>query len=165
MKRALLLSIRVAGIAAVLTSSQPWAAASDTATPPANNPVSIQVRAGTVTLDYVNAEVSDVIRALAAQSKINVAMNPSVRGQITIHLRNKPVNEALAVVTNLAGLGYKKVNDTYVIAPRTEMRATMERLGMKRNVQVQHLTAQGAADMAGRAIPDPTARADASPTS
>ncbi len=120
--------------------------------------VAIQARTGTVNLDFVNADVTDVVRALAAQSKINVALNPSVHGQITVHLRGKSVTDALSVVTNLAGLGFKRVNDTYVIAPRAEMKPTLERLGVKREVTPAHLPAAQAADMANNAFPDLTAR-------
>lgn len=111
-----------------------------------------------VTLDYVNAEVTDVIRALSAQSGVNVVLNPSVKGQITVHLRQKTVEEAMTVITNAAGLGAKKINDTYVIAPRAEMRQTMERLGQTRRITLEHLTAQNAADMVQNAFADLTAR-------
>jgi type II secretory pathway component GspD/PulD (secretin) len=111
-----------------------------------------------LTLDYVNAEVTDVIRALSAQSGTNVAVNPNVKGQITVHLRGKTVDEALVMVANLAGLGARRVNDTYVVAPRAEMRQTLERVGTKRFVAVENMKAQDAADLAQAAFPDLTAR-------
>lgn len=111
-----------------------------------------------LTLDYVNAEVTDVIRALSAQSGTNVAVNPNVKGQITVHLRGKTVDEALVMVANLAGLGARRVNDTYVVAPRAEMRQTLERVGTKRFVVVENIKAQEAADLAQAAFPDLTAR-------
>lgn len=111
-----------------------------------------------VTVDYVNAEVNDVIRTLSAQSGVNVALNPNVKGQVTVHLRGKTVDEAMVVVANLAGLGAKKVSDTFVIAPRADMRQTLERLGAKRFVGIEHAKLQDAADLAQGAFPDLTAR-------
>jgi type II secretory pathway component GspD/PulD (secretin) len=111
-----------------------------------------------VTLDYAGAEVTDVIRALAAQSGVNVALNPNAKGQVTVHLRDKTVDEAMTVVANLAGLGAKKIGGTYVIAPRAEMRQTLERLGTSRSVSVQNIPAQSAADLVQAAFSDLTAR-------
>src|SRR5579872_5449846 len=110
-----------------------------------------------LTLDYVNAEVVDVIRALSSQSGINVALNPNVKGQVTVHLRDKTVDEAMLLVANLAGLGAKKVNDTYVVAPRAEMREALERLGTSRHVAVTNLAPQAAVDLVEGAFPDVTA--------
>src|SRR5689334_10485267 len=50
-----------------------------------------------ITVDYVNAEIRDVIRALAAQSGVNLALNPEVKGQVTVHLKDKTVDEAIVM--------------------------------------------------------------------
>lgn len=111
-----------------------------------------------LTVDYVNAEVSDVIRALAAQSGINIAMNPNLKGLITVHLRETTLEEALQVVSNLAGLSAKKVKDTYVVATRGEMKSTLERLGSNRLVSLRNVTAQNVSTMLEGALPDVTVR-------
>jgi type II secretory pathway component GspD/PulD (secretin) len=85
-------------------------------------------------------------------------VNPSVKGKITVSLRNKPVDEALAMVSNLSGLVVKKVNETYVIAPRKEMKETLERMGVTKSVNLTNMTAKSAADLAMNAFPDLTAR-------
>src|SRR5437016_5440104 len=86
-------------------------------------PTDAQNTQALVKLDYSNAEVADVVRALAAQSRINIAMSPGIKGQITVHIRNKTVDEALGVVTNLAGLAYRRVGDTYIVGTKAEMKA------------------------------------------
>lgn len=111
-----------------------------------------------LTVDYANAEVTDVIRALASQSGMNVAINPSVKGQVTVQLREKTVEEAIEMVASLAGLGARRVKNTYVVAPRQEIRATLERLGDRREIPLKHLSAKEAADIAQNAFPDLTAR-------
>jgi general secretion pathway protein D len=121
-------------------------------------PSAIQARQGTVNLEYVNGEVADVIRALAAQTKINIAMSPGVKGQVSISLRNKTVQESLSIVTNLAGLAFRKVGDTYIVAPRAEMKALMDQRGVKRNVSVTVITPQKGADMVSAAFDYVTAR-------
>lgn len=111
-----------------------------------------------LTVDYANAEVTDVIRALASQSGMNVAINPSVKGQVTVQLREKTVEEAIEMVANLAGLGARRVKNTYVVAPRQEIRATLERLGDRREIPLKHISAKEAADIVQNAFPDLTAR-------
>src|SRR5258708_21129225 len=121
-------------------------------------PSAAQAKQATVNLEYVNGEVADVIRALAAQTKINIAMSPGVKGQISVSLRNKTVTEALSVVTNLAGLAFRKVGDTYLTAPRGEMKALMDERGMKRTVTVIVITPQKAADLITNGFDYVTAR-------
>lgn len=116
-------------------------------------------RAKLISVDYVNAEVTDVIRALASQSGVNVAISTGVKGVVSVHLREKTVDEALMVVVNLAGLGGRRVNETYVVAPRAEMRAALERLGASRTVPVRYLVAKEAAEQLQGSFPDLTARA------
>src|SRR5262249_47863208 len=121
-------------------------------------PSAIQNRQATVNLEYVNGEVADVIRALAAQTKINIAMSPGVKGQINVSLRNKTVTEALSVVCNLAGLAFRKVGDTYLIAPRSEMKSLMDQRGVKRTVTPTVISAQKASEMIANAFDYVTAR-------
>ena len=149
-------SLRLLGAsAAVGMVSLPAFADSPSPPPP---PAAAQGPQARVTLEYMNADVTDVVRALATQSKINVAVNPSVKGKITVALRNKPVDEALAMVANLSGLVVKKVNETYVIAPRKEMKETLERMGATKTVSLTNMSAKQAAELAMNAFPDLTAR-------
>ncbi len=140
--------VTVAAVTAFTASA--GATGKDAPPPPARNTL--------LTLDYVNAEVTDVIRALATQSGANVAVNPSVKGQVTVHLREKTMDEALTMVTNLAGLGAKKVQGTYVIAPKSEMRQTLDRLGESRRIALSYITDKVAADLVQNAFSDVTAR-------
>jgi type II secretory pathway component GspD/PulD (secretin) len=111
-----------------------------------------------VTLDYVNADVTDILRAISTQSGANIAISPNAKGQITIHLRDKTVDEAVHFVANMAGLGARKINGAYVIAPRSDMRQTLARLGTPQLVPLEHLSPKDAADLITNAFPDLTAR-------
>ena len=147
--------IMLGAAAAMGMASLPARADNPSEPPPAAAKQAPEAR---VTLEYMNADVTDVVRALATQSKINIAVNPAVKGKITVSLRNKPVNEALAMVANLSGLVVKKVNETYVIAPRKEIKETLERMGVNKTVNLTNMNAKAAAEMAMNAFPDLTAR-------
>lgn len=122
----------------------------------------VSAKSRLITVDYVNAEVTDVIRALAAQSGSNIALSPDIKGQVTIHLREKPLDEALQMVANMAGLGAKKMNDTYVIAPRAMMRATLERLGTPKTIILVNMSPPAAVDLVQNAYADVSAKVQGS---
>jgi type IV pilus assembly protein PilQ len=57
-----------------------------------------------VTLDFENADIKDVIRLMAETSNINIIFGPEVSGNISIHLKKVPFDEAFGTILNLKGL-------------------------------------------------------------
>jgi len=57
-----------------------------------------------VTLDFEGADIRDVIRLMAETSNINMIYGPEVGGNISIHLKNVPFDEAFRTIMNLKGL-------------------------------------------------------------
>ena len=74
-----------------------------------------------VRLDFVDADVQEVFRALAAQTRANIVVSPEVKGVITASLRGMNVEEALDAVSRMAGVAYRKVDDTYYVAPKNRL--------------------------------------------
>jgi type II secretory pathway component GspD/PulD (secretin) len=77
-------------------------------------------RQRTVTLDMVNADVVQILKALAMQAGVNIVTSPEVKGTLTVSLTNVSVEEALNLVTTLAGVKYAKSGSTYVVAASAE---------------------------------------------
>ncbi len=73
-----------------------------------------------VTLDMVNADIVQILKALAMQGRVNIVTSPEVTGTLTVSLTNVSVEEALNLVTTLAGLKYAKTGSTYVVAASYE---------------------------------------------
>ncbi len=69
-----------------------------------------------VTVDFVGAEISDVLKALSLQTQTNIVTSPEVKGTVTVSLAGVGVEEALDLVTRLSGYRYAKVGNTYVVA-------------------------------------------------
>ena len=86
-------------------------------TTPAMNP------AGTVSLDVKNADIIDVIRLLAQQSGQNIVTTQSVKGSVTVSLRNVPLKQALDLIVRTNGLEYRQVGNVYVIGTPAELAA------------------------------------------
>ncbi|MEQ1821632.1 MAG: secretin and TonB N-terminal domain-containing protein [Fimbriimonadaceae bacterium] len=71
---------------------------------------------GSIDLDFANADVVQVLRALAMQANVNIVTAPDVKGQVTVSLQNVSVEEALNLICALSSLHYAKRNNTYVVA-------------------------------------------------
>lgn len=68
-----------------------------------------------ISLDFVGAEIGDVLKALAIQSGANIVTGSDVKGAITVSLNNVSVEESLDLVTRLSGYHYRRIGSTYVV--------------------------------------------------
>ncbi|GIV06349.1 MAG: hypothetical protein KatS3mg016_1924 [Fimbriimonadales bacterium] len=84
--------------------------------PPAPKPV-------LVSLDFVNAEIGDVLKALAIQSGANILTAPDVKGTVTVSLSRLTVEESLNLITRLSGYRYEKIDNTYVVGTAESLKA------------------------------------------
>jgi general secretion pathway protein D len=73
-------------------------------------------------LNFVEADIVDVVKALATQSGQNVVVSGSTAGKkITISLSGVTLEGALRLVTQPNGLDYRRVDDSYVIGSPAEL--------------------------------------------
>jgi type II secretory pathway component GspD/PulD (secretin) len=68
-----------------------------------------------VTVDFVGAEIADVLKALSLQTQTNIVTSPEVKGTVTVSLTGVTVEEALNLITRLSGYRYMKLSNTYVV--------------------------------------------------
>jgi general secretion pathway protein D len=76
-----------------------------------------------VSLDFVNAEIGDVLKALAIQSGANILTAPDVKGTVTVSLSRLTVEESLNLITRLSGYRYEKIDNTYVVGTEESLKA------------------------------------------
>lgn len=78
-----------------------------------------------ISLDLKDADLKDVLRTFAELEKINIAIDPEIRGSVTIRLENVPWDQALEVILATNGLGdilegnVLRVGTPDKLAPRT----------------------------------------------
>lgn len=77
-----------------------------------------------VTMNVVNGEVRDVLTALADIGNINLVVDDSVTGSITIQLRDVSFETALDIVTKTKGLSYQKLNNTLIVGASEQIART-----------------------------------------
>ena len=80
-----------------------------------------------VSLDFVSADISEVLKALAMQSGINIILatngsssagaSGAIQDKITVSLKKVSFAEALDTVVNLSGYRYARIGDTYAVGP------------------------------------------------
>jgi len=68
---------------------------------------------GTISLNARNADVQEVIAAIADQAGVNTALSSSVQGQVSLSFTNLPVEKALATIASVADLHLEQDDDVF----------------------------------------------------
>jgi type II secretory pathway component GspD/PulD (secretin) len=106
-----------------------------------------------VRLDFVQADINDVAKALSIQSGVNVVLMPTVKGQVTLRLTDLMLEDALKKVAAAVGSDVRKFDSTYFLGSTTELRAMVARTGVKQSLPVQYLEAADAKELVQHAYP------------
>lgn len=61
-----------------------------------------------LTLDFKEADIRDILRAVGTQFKVNLVMDPNVAGNITIHLENVPLMDGLRTMLESNGFSMEQ---------------------------------------------------------
>lgn len=75
-----------------------------------------------VTLNYSNADLAQVLRTLSEGTDINIIAGPKVKGRVTVHLKNIPLETALNSILLSNGYTYVKENDILRVISLEEMK-------------------------------------------
>jgi type IV pilus assembly protein PilQ len=59
-----------------------------------------------ISLDLKDADIRDVLKVFAKIGRFNLAIDPEVKGSVTVRLQNVPWDQALDVILRMNGLGY-----------------------------------------------------------
>jgi type II secretory pathway component GspD/PulD (secretin) len=135
------------------------AAGATLATPPCfagNSRAKVPVQAeGTqrITLDFVEAELTDVAKALSVQSGVNIAVTTQAKGKITLRLRNTTLEDALKFISRLAGVDYRRFEETYIIGTHDELRTMAAKAGVSEAWTPKHLKGDQVSTLVRAAVP------------
>lgn len=69
-----------------------------------------------VNMRVTNAEVRDVLTALAAVGQVSIVVDDAVTGKITVSLEDIPFSTALTIVTKAKGLVYKNIGNAIIVS-------------------------------------------------
>jgi len=61
---------------------------------------------GPISLDLKDADIRDVLLTFSKLARLNMVIDPDVRGSVTVRLENVPWDQALEMILRVNGLGY-----------------------------------------------------------
>ncbi len=76
-----------------------------------------------LSLNFQNIEVRAVLQLIADFTGLNIVASDSVKGNITLRLKNVPWDQALDIILKTQGLGMRKSGNVVLIAPNGELAA------------------------------------------
>jgi len=106
-----------------------------------------------VRLDFVQADINDVAKALSIQSGVNVVLMPSVKGAVTVRLTNVGLEDALKKVAAAVGADVRKFDSTYFLGSTIELRTMVARTGSKDKVAVKYISPEDTKQLLQHAFP------------
>ena len=113
---------------------------------------------GTIRLRFADTDVSDVLQALALRTHANIVFPAELKKPVSLNVTATTPNEALRYITAAAGLVYRQVGQTYIVAPPADMRQALEPFGERTTVALNTLTPDEAVKLLEGALPFLTAR-------
>jgi type IV pilus assembly protein PilQ len=97
-------------------------------TKPQSPPLTLEERLQrTISVDFVNTPIEDVIRMIAEQADVDIIKSPTVTGYVTATLTNVPLSEALKSILNLHGYGCIINKNMISVVPLSEIAQQEER--------------------------------------
>ena len=74
-----------------------------------------------ISLSLKDADLRDVIKTFADLTDINIVVDPTVRGKVTLELHEVPWDQAFELILHLNGLDYHLANNVMYIAPLSKL--------------------------------------------
>ncbi|MNS00685.1 Type IV pilus biogenesis and competence protein PilQ precursor [compost metagenome] len=74
-----------------------------------------QTASGLISVNFVDADIRDVLTLIAQQSGLNIIASNDVQGRISLGLNKVPHEEGLKSILVAANLTFEKVGETYVV--------------------------------------------------
>lgn len=91
-----------------------------------------------LSLNFQDIEVRAVLQLIADFTGLNMVTSDSVRGNLTLRLKNVPWDQALDIILKTKGLAMRKAGNVILVAPSQEI-AAQERLELEAQKQVEEL--------------------------
>src|SRR5712692_8080842 len=114
----------LAGLAVLEGYTVPAWAASQPSEPSPITAALVASSPGRVSVDFVDADLGDVVKALSIQSGVNVVLAADTKGKVTVRLKGTTLEEALRLITSrLDNFDFKRINGAYVLGTTESLRA------------------------------------------
>jgi type IV pilus assembly protein PilQ len=80
-----------------------------------------QYKGAAMTMDFVNADVTNILRLIAEVSNLNIVWGPEVRGTVSMRLKEVPWDQALDLVLDNNNLAMRKQGNVIWVTTKAQM--------------------------------------------
>lgn len=101
----------------------------------AQGAVPVPLETEMITLDFKEAEIQTVLKALARKARVNIVTGKEVVGLVTIHLEGVTWEQALDTIVKTYGFAYEKDENVILVSTMEETKARRE--AMKELVEIE----------------------------
>jgi type II secretory pathway component GspD/PulD (secretin) len=102
-----------------------------------------------LTLTFSSLDVRVVLDQISSYAHVDVLMTPGAKGIVSVNIRNRTADDAIRLVTAVAGLSMVKVGSAYVVGPAEEVAKAAGEFGQVDVVPLHWITpAEAAAGLA-----------------
>jgi type II secretory pathway component GspD/PulD (secretin) len=112
----------------------------------------------TVRLQFVNTDVSDVLQAISVKTHANIVYPALLKRMISLNITAGSVGEAIGYAASAAGLTWKQLGPTFVVAPASDLKQMIESFGQSEVVERNDVPAADAITLLTGALPYLTVR-------
>ena len=74
-----------------------------------------------ITLSLKDADIKDVLKTFAVLTDLNIVVVPSVKGAVTVELREVPCDQAIELILHINDLDYHMANNVVYGAPLAKL--------------------------------------------
>ncbi len=74
-----------------------------------------------ITLSLKDADIKDVLKTFAVLTDLNIVVDPSVKGSVTVELREVPWDQAFELILHINDLDYHMANNVVYVAPLAKL--------------------------------------------
>ncbi|HWD38202.1 MAG TPA: secretin N-terminal domain-containing protein [Fimbriimonas sp.] len=78
-----------------------------------------------ISMMFSDTDVAQVLKAVSVRTKANIVYSGKEKIKVSLNAKVETTEDAIKSVTSAAGLVYRKVNDTYIVASATDMRQAL----------------------------------------
>lgn len=91
-----------------------------------------------LSLNFQNIDVRSVLQVIADFTGLNIITSDTVKGNLTLRLKDVPWDQALDIIMSSKGLAQRKTGNVIIVAPSEEL-AAKEKLLLEANQQIEDL--------------------------
>ena len=74
-----------------------------------------------MTMDFVNADVTNILRLIAEVSNLNIVWGPEVKGSVSMRLKDVPWDQALDLILDNNNLGMRRIGNVIWITTKAQV--------------------------------------------